>query len=64
MSHFEWAQNRGGVSWTAAEASSRLDTRMQAAAASMLEVAQTWNVSLVVAAQLLAVKRLSAALSN
>ncbi len=64
MSHFEWAQNRGGALWTAEEAHARLDTRMIATAQSMLQCAVSRNVSLAVAAQLLALERLGAALSR
>ena len=64
MSHFEWAQNRSGLLWSAEDARSRLDTRMIATAASMLQVARDRSVSLAIAAQLLALERLSAALSR
>lgn len=64
MSHFEWAQNRGGALWSAEEARSRLDTRMIATATRMLQVARSRNVSPAAAAQFLALEQLSAALSR
>ena len=64
MSHFEWAQNRGGALWSAEEARSRLDTRMIATAARMLQVARARSVSPAIAAQFLALEQLSAALSR
>jgi len=63
MSHFEWAQNRGGALWTAEEAAARLDTRMIATASRMLQVSRDRKVSPAVAAQLLALEQLSAALA-
>lgn len=63
MSHFEWAQNRSGLSWTAADARTRLDARMVATARAMIHAAQEHNVSLAVAAQLLAVQHISARFS-
>ncbi len=63
MSHFEWAQNRGGALWTAEEAATRLDTRMIATASRMLQVAHDRKVSPAVAAQVLALEQLSAALA-
>ncbi|HCN78156.1 MAG TPA: glutamate dehydrogenase, partial [Verrucomicrobiales bacterium] len=59
MSHFEWAQNRGGALWTAEEAAARLDTRMIATASRMLQVSRDRKVSPAVAAQLLALEQLS-----
>jgi glutamate dehydrogenase (NADP+) len=64
MSHFEWAQNRGGALWSAEEARSRLDTRMIATAGRMLQVARARSVSPATAAQFLALEQLSAALSR
>jgi len=62
MSHFEWAQNRGGLSWTAEEASSRLDSKMSVTAANLLQVARNRKVSLAIASQFMALERLSSAL--
>jgi len=62
MSHFEWAQNRGGLSWTAAESSSRLDSKMSVTADNLLQVARQRNVSLAIASQFMALERLSSAL--
>ena len=62
MSHFEWAQNRGGLSWTAEESSSRLDSKMSVTAANLLQVAQKRKVSLAIASQFMALERLSSAL--
>jgi glutamate dehydrogenase (NADP+) len=64
MSHFEWAQNRSGALWTSEEAHSRLDARMISTTRSMLQCASSRDVSLAVAAQLLALDRLGAALSR
>lgn len=64
MSHFEWAQNRGGVPWTANEAAARLDARMIATANRLLQVSHDRKVSLAIAAQLLALDLLSAALAG
>lgn len=62
MSHFEWAQNRGGLSWTAEESSSRLDSKMSVTAANLLQVARKRKVSLAIASQFMALERLSSAL--
>jgi len=62
MSHFEWAQNRGGLSWTAEESSSRLESKMSITADNLFQIARKRNVSLAIAAQLMALERLSSAL--
>jgi len=62
MSHFEWVQNRCGSTWDADKAHSQLSARMAATAASLLDVSRDRNVSLAIAAQLMALDRLSAAL--
>jgi len=64
MSHFEWAQNRGGVKWSAAKAEARLDERMKTTVAALLDVARDRNVSLSIASQLLALEHLQAALAG
>ncbi len=63
MSHFEWAQNRSGLPWTADDARTRLHARMLATARSMIHAAQEHHGSLAVAAQLLAVERMYAQFS-
>lgn len=62
MSHFEWAQNRDAERWTEAEARERLDARMLGTARAMIDTSRTRQVSLAVAAQLLAIERLSTSL--
>jgi glutamate dehydrogenase (NADP+) len=63
VSHFEWSQNRSGLLWTIEETYSRLCTKISGTTERMLQVAVEQDVSLPIAAQLLALKRLAPALS-
>jgi glutamate dehydrogenase (NADP+) len=61
VSHFEWAQSRQGLRWSADDVSERLEQRMRATARAMLTVAHEAKVALPTAAQILALQRLRAA---
>lgn len=62
VSYFEWVQNRAGLSWSLDEVHGRLEDRMRAAFASMIELARDRNMGYRTAANLLAIQRIVDAL--
>jgi len=63
VSHFEWVQNRTGATMTAQEVHDKLQTRMLSTADRWLAEVADRQVSLTVAAQLLAIGRIKQALN-
>jgi glutamate dehydrogenase (NADP+) len=61
VSYFEWAQNRAGVAWTAAEVRDRLRERMVTEAERLWAVADQFSVTLRVAAYIQALRRIGEA---
>jgi glutamate dehydrogenase (NAD(P)+) len=57
VSYFEWVQNRIGYFWTEEEVNRRLEEKMVAAFNDVLEVSLQHNVSLRIAAYMLAISR-------
>lgn len=63
VSHFEWVQNRSGGTMSGEEVHEQLQSRMRAVADGWLAQADERKVSLTVAAQLLAIRRIKQALN-
>jgi len=61
VSYFEWAQNRGGVRWTADDVAERLKERMVTESEAIWDLAQDRGVTLRVAAYAHALQRISEA---
>jgi glutamate dehydrogenase (NADP+) len=61
VSYYEWAQNRSGIRWTAAEVRERLEQRMVDASERIWELARVHDVTLRTAAYAAGLERISAA---
>jgi Glutamate dehydrogenase/leucine dehydrogenase len=61
-SYFEWVQNRQGFFWTEEEVNRRLDRMMRKAFDKVYATADTYDVSLRIAAYVVGVRRVSDAL--
>ena len=59
VSYFEWAQNRGGIRWTAKEVADRLKERMVTEGEAIWDLAQDRDVALRTAAYAHALQRIS-----
>jgi glutamate dehydrogenase (NADP+) len=61
VSYFEWAQNKGGVRWTAEDVRERLSDRMVGESEKIWELAEDRDVPLRTAAYAQGLERISAA---
>lgn len=64
VSYFEWAQNRGGISWSLEEVHERLERRMRRAFRTVLEAADERDLELRTAANLVAIERVTEAMED
>jgi len=63
VSYFEWVQDRQGYFWTLEEVNTRLDRIMRASFQDVHQQAQKHNVSMRIAAYMLAIERVASAMS-
>jgi glutamate dehydrogenase/leucine dehydrogenase len=63
VSYFEWVQNRLGYKWTKERISRRSDRIMKSSFTNVYEIAQKYNVSLRIAAYMLAIDKIAKAYS-
>jgi len=64
VSYFEWVQNRLGYKWTQERISRRSDRIMKSSFTNVYEIAQKYNVSMRIAAYMLAIDKIARAYSH